>query len=102
MTTVKLAPAKAAGHSTTTTVGSSETKVLSIYTDSGVPVPIGVDMKLQRKTAADFWQDVYAPDFGKVVFTANLLNVSISSIGDYRVLREDITTYGVNVGVSED
>ena len=59
-------------------------------------------MKLQRKNIANNWQDVYAPEIGKVVFTANMLNIIISGIGTYRVVREDISAYGVNVGVYED
>lgn len=102
MSTVRLTPAQTATVSNTITVGSGETKVISIYTDSGVDVPTGVDMKLQRKSASNNWHDVYAPDFGKCVFTNRLMNVVVSAIGDYRVVREDITTYGVNVGVAED
>jgi hypothetical protein len=102
MTTVRLAPGQTAQASTSIIVGSGETKIISIYAGTNVPIPSGVGLHLQRKNAAGNWQEVYAPEFGHVVFNATLLNVSISSVGEYRVLRYDISAYGVDVGVSED
>ena len=103
MTVIRLDPGQNEAESDTISVADGETKVISIFTDTdGVAVPSGVDMKLQRKNAADFWQDVYAPALGHVVFTSMLLNVVVTAVGDYRVVRPNITAQGVNVGVSED
>ena len=101
-TTVKLAPGQTAAVSSTISVASGDIKVISIYAGTDVPIPAGVDMKLQRQNAVGNWQDVYAPELGHVVLQPTLLNVVVSGIGEYRVVRPNISVYGVNVGVSED
>jgi hypothetical protein len=101
MATSILAPAQFPGPSSEIVVGNDEQVIISIYTDIGGDVPHGPVLRLQREDINGNFMTVATPGYGKIFLSNGCQQVVITTPGTYRVLRPDITAWGVNVGVQE-
>lgn len=96
-----LAPEQTPANSSPITVTDTTPKLITIYTDSGVEIPYGVTLVLERLTVAGNYEDVSTAQYGRITLSKDNKSIVINGIGTYRVARPDITAFGVNVGVQE-
>ena len=80
-------------------VADSSGVAIGIYTEDGNRIPYGVVFDLERKTVAGNYQLVKTIDYGAVRLKYDLNVLLITTPGTYRVVRPDITEFGVNIGL---
>lgn len=101
MATSILQPSTIEGASANIIVTEGNSKLISLYTDTGDDIPYGVVLKLQRLTVAGYFENVSTTLHGPVLLKKDNKTVIINGVGTYRVYRPDISEFGVNVGVQE-
>lgn len=99
MATSILTPGLTADESTEITVGDGESVLVSIYTDTGSDMPSGPVLSLKRADINGNFINVATAGFGRITFTWGCQQITITSPGTYKVVRPDITVWGVSVGV---
>lgn len=101
MATSILAPAQTAGPSAEIVVGDDEQVIIGIYTDTGGDIPSGPVLRLQREDINGNFMTVATPGYGRIFLSNGCQQIVITTPGTYRILRPDLTPWGVNVGVQE-
>ena len=96
---IVLAPGVSEQASSDIVVTNSNGLPVSIFTDDGSEIPYGAILYLQRLTAAGVYVDVATAGYGKIVLNQQCNLFAISIPGTYKVLRPDISQFGVNIGV---
>ncbi len=99
MATSVLSPAQTAADSSTFTVADGDSLLVSIYTDDGLDMPSGAVLSLKRADINGNFINVATAGFGRITFTWGCQQILITSPGTYKVVRPDISVWGVNVGV---
>lgn len=94
-----LAPGMTPAVSNEIEVAPGENVVVSIYTDTGEPIPYAISLYLQRKDVLDNFNDLSTLDYGFAALKRDSNMFVITTEGTYRVRRPDILAFGVNVGV---
>lgn len=94
-----LAPGQTAANSSEFSVGDTETVFIAVFTDTGVNVPYGPVLTLQRADINGNFITVATAGYGRISFNSGCQQLTINSPGTYRVARPDITPWEVNVGV---
>lgn len=99
MATSILAAGLTAAYSDTITVADGGSVLVSIYTDTGVNMPSGPVLSLEREDINGNFINVATVGFGRITFTWGCQQLVIDSPGTYRISRPDITVWGIAVGV---
>lgn len=81
------------------TVGDAEQIFIGVFTESGGDLPAGPVLRLQRADINGNFISVSTAGLGLIHLSKNCQQVTITSPGVYRVLRPDISAWGVAVGV---
>jgi hypothetical protein len=102
MATSILDPGFTAANSTEFTVADGAKVLLSIFTDTGVNMPSGPVLSLQRADINGNFINVSTVGYGRITFTWGCQQLTLDSPGTYRVSRPDITAWGVAVGVQSE
>ena len=101
MATSILAPAQFAAPSAEIVVGDDEEVIIAIYSDVAGDIPSGPVLRLQRKDINNNFMTVATPGYGKIFLSNGCQQIVITTPGTYRILRPNITAWGVNVGVQQ-
>lgn len=97
-----LAPAQTPATSTQFTIVAGTPTYLALYTDTGVPVPDGVSLDVERESVNGFFLPFFVEELGRVTLNSELTVLTLSIPGTYQVIRPNITEFSVNVGVEQD
>ena len=96
-----LSPGQTPEFSSTITVAAGSSVAVAVYTDTGVEVPSGVSLQLFRQTLTGAYQPFYTYPGGPVYLSQQLTVYLITIPGTYQFKRENISAYGVNVGIEQ-
>ena len=101
MATSILAPAQTAGNSSNITVGDDEQVVIALYTTTGVDVPPGPALGLQRQDINGNFITVATAGYGQIFLSRGCQQLVLTTPGVYRVVRPDITAWLTDIGVQQ-
>lgn len=99
MASILIAPGVSEAISPDIVVTDTSGTPISIYTADGTSVPYGVVFDLERKNVAGTYQLVRTVEYGAIRLKHDMNMLLITTPGTYRVVRPDITEFGVNVGL---
>lgn len=99
MATVLIEPGLTSTSSQAIEVTDSGGALISLYTQDGEPVPYGVVFYLERLSVAENYQPVKTIEYGQITLKHDVNALLITAPGTYRVVRPDISSFGVPVGV---
>jgi hypothetical protein len=101
-TATVLAAAQTLAQSSTITVAAGTPVYVTIFTDTGVAIPDGVDLGIYKLTVATQYAP-YAPiGVGAISLNSSATTYALTAVGTYKVYRQNIAAYAVNVGVQTD
>lgn len=102
MDTPVLLPAKTEAFSTQIVVGNDELVIVSLYTPDGNPIGSGPVLPLQFQVMTGDFLSVGTVQYGRIYFSQNLQQLTLSQPGTYRIYRPDISEWNYDIGVSID
>lgn len=99
MATSILTPGLEPAVSSEIVVGESEQVIIAVYTDDGRNVGGGPVLTLERADLNGNFMTVSTPGYGRAILGRDSQQMIIASPGTYRVVRPDITPWGILVGI---